>query len=241
MKINLAMTAAIALVVMAPAAQSRGIDCAKVATRLDKIICADPEMRAYDARIAAAYTNALKIWQGAIAAYVRRDQTAWLQSFQAIGTGERDGGCTLDDHACIREEMRDRVESIESGAYTYSGVYLAPDGRKLLLWPRFANSYALRVFKPSALPRANIASLDNARAALWDGPDFMVARMGDGNGLPLPSPQEGPEVDGCTLRLAPSPLSIRVWQKGYCGGADYAGTYRRDLTQVLSAYAFELF
>jgi hypothetical protein len=112
--------------------------------------------------------------------------------------------------------MRSRVDDIESGTYAHSGVYMAADGRKLLLSPRRANGYALRIFK---LPDANVASLDEASAAMWDGPDR----------------------DGCTLRLAPSPLSIRVWQKGTCGGRDYSGSYRRDLAQTLADYEFELF
>jgi hypothetical protein len=168
---------------------------------------------------------------------VRRDQAAWLQSFRAIGVDDN-GGCTLDDKACIRQEMRSRVDDVESGTYAHSGVYLAADGRKLLLSPRRANGYALRIFK---LPDANVASLDEASAAMWDGPDFMVAKMGDANGLPLPNPQGGPDPDGCTLRLAPSPLSIRLWQKGACGGHDYSGSYRRDLAQTLADYEFELF
>lgn len=232
-----AICAAIGLVVFAPAAEARGIDCSKATSRLDKIVCADPEMLEYDGRIAAAYANALTLWKGAIAPYVRKDQQAWLQAFRAIG-GDDNGGCTLDDKACIRQEMRARVDDIESGSYQHSGVYLAADGRKLLLFPRRANGYALRVFK---LPDANVMSLDEDRAALWDGPDFMVARMGDANGLPLPNPQSGPDPDGCTLRLAPSPLSIRVWQTGYCGGRNYAGDYRRDLVQTLADYQFELF
>jgi len=232
-----AICTAIALVVLTPAAQARGIDCAKAASRLDKIICADPEMLEYDGRIAAAYASALSLWKGAIAPYVRKDQQAWLRSFRAIGVDD-DGGCTLDDKACIRQELRSRVDDIESGSYRHSGVYLAADGRKLLLSPRRANGYALRVFK---LPDANVMSLDDERAALWEGPDFMVARMGDANGLPLPKPQGGPDPDGCTLRLAPAALSIRVWQKGACGGRNYAGDFRRDLTQTLADYQVELF
>jgi uncharacterized protein YecT (DUF1311 family) len=234
-------TALLGLCALAPAAQARGIDCLKAATPLEKAICADPVMLDYDARIAAAYATALTVWKGAIAAYVRKDQAAWLGALRAIGTDDDNGGCTLDDRPCLRAEMLARVETLESGTYVHGGVYLAPDGRKLLLIPRRANGYALRVFRPSALPDENIASLDEPRAALWDGPDFLVAQMGDGNGLPLPNPLGGPDPDGCTLRIAPAPLSMRVWQTGSCGGKDYAGTYRRDLAQTLADYAFELY
>ena len=222
----------------APCAQARGIDCAKAATRLEKAICADPVLLEYDGRIAAAYARALESWKGAIASYVRRDQAAWLTLFR--NTNEEEGGCSIDDRDCLRQEMLVRVDAIESGAYASSGVYLAPDGRKLLIMPRTAHNYRLRVFKPASLPDQHVASLDQDRAALWDGLDFMVAQMGDGNGLPLPNPQDGPDPDGCTLRLAPVALSVRVWQTGYCGGRDYAGVYKRDLTQTLADYELEL-
>src|SRR5690242_2283468 len=96
----------LALLAMAPAAQARGIDCAKAATKHEKAICADPVLLEYDGRIAAAYASALTAWKGAIAAYVRRDQAAWLQQFRAMGTADGDGQCTLDDKACLRDEMR---------------------------------------------------------------------------------------------------------------------------------------
>ena len=70
---------------------------------------------------------------------------------------------------------------------------------------------------------------------MWDGPGTMVARMGDGNGLP------GKGAAGaCVLRLTPAALSITVAQTGRCGGRNYAGSYRRDLAQTLADYEFEL-
>ncbi|MBT2185939.1 lysozyme inhibitor LprI family protein [Sphingobium nicotianae] len=224
-----------ALLAMGSPAQARGIDCARASTKLEKIICADPTLLDYDGRIAAAYANALTVWKGAIAAYVRRDQAAWLQQFRAIGTADSSGGCTLDDKACIRDEMHSRVDAIESGAYANSGVYLAPDGRKLLLTPRRANDYALRLFQPAGLPDAHIASQDDPGATMWDGQSTLVTRMGDGNGLPFPKPK-----DTCALRIALSSLSATVSQTGACGGRSYAGTYRRDLAQTLADYEFDL-
>ncbi|MEJ5976941.1 hypothetical protein WG901_09870 [Novosphingobium sp. PS1R-30] len=228
-RVAMGFVLAIGAALLAPAAQARGIDCSKATTRLDKIICADPQMREYDGRIATAYASALTVWNGAIAAYVRRDQAAWLSAFRAIGVDDN-GGCTLDDRDCIRAEMLHRTEDVESGTYVHSGVYLAADGRKLLLTPRRANGYALRVFK---LPDRNVTSLDEERAALWDGPNAMVAKMGDANGAPLPK--------ACTLRLVPTPLAIAVTQTGACDGHSYAGSYRRDLKQTLADYQLELF
>lgn len=217
-------------------AEARGIDCTKATTRLEKTICADPQLRERDAELAGLYAQALTEFNGAIAPYVRKDQMAWLARFRQIGVpGEDAAWCKIADKACIREELMRRIQTFYSGTYRNSGVYLAPDGRKLLLFPAKGNGYTLRVFDPKHLPAAHIATLQDDRAALWDGPDFMVAKMGEGNGLELP-PIEAGVKDGCELRLLPASLSIRVWQKGSCGRRDYAGTYRRDLSQILADY-----
>jgi hypothetical protein len=79
-----------------------------------------------------------------------------------------------------------------------------------------------------------VTSLEEERAALWGGPNAMVAKMGDANGAPLAG------AGGCTLRLVPTPLAITVTQTGRCGGYGYAGSYRRDLAQTLADYQFEL-
>lgn len=217
-------------------AQARGIDCTKASTKLEKAICADPQLLERDGELAGLYAQALTEFKGAIAAYVRKDQAEWLARFRQIGVpGEDAAWCEIADKPCIREELQRRIQTFYSGTYRNSGVYLAADGRKLLLWPGTGNGYSLRVFDPRYLPDAHIATLQQDRAALWDGPDFMVARMGDGSGLDLPPLEKG-VPDGCELRMAPAALSIRVWQKGHCGGRDYAGSYRRDLTQTLAAY-----
>ena len=216
--------------------EARGIDCAKASTRLEKTICSDPKLLEADGELASLYAAALGEFKGAIAAYVRLDQATWLARFRQIGVpGEDAAWCEIADRACILDEMKRRHQTFYSGTYRNSGVYLGPGGSKLLLFPEHGNGYALRVYDPAHLPDAHVATLGEDRAAMWDGPDFMVAKMGDGNGLDLP-PLVKDVPDGCELRLLPQALSIRVWQKGHCGGRDYAGTYRRDLTQTLADY-----
>lgn len=212
-------------------AHARGIDCAKASTRLEKTICADPAKIEYDTRIAAAYDRALKAFGGAIAPYVRLDQKTWLSRFRVIDKSEGDENCSVDDSQCIREEMFARMQAIESGAYEYSGVYRTAAGMKLLLAPRYANGYFLRVFNPAKL-NVHIATLDQDRAALWDGADKMISQMGDGNGLPMKEP--------CTLKLALKPLSLQVTQTGRCGGTNYAGSYARQLGETLLDYEVDL-
>ncbi|MET0374262.1 MAG: hypothetical protein ABW128_08390 [Rhizorhabdus sp.] len=216
-------------------ARARGIDCSKAATKLDRTICGDQVALDYDRRIAGAYDRALASWDGAIARYVRLDQQEWLTGFRTIELEAAiDSDCVVTDPACIRDELRRRVDDIESGAYIHSGIYRTAGGMKLLLHPSRANGYRVRVYDPARLAKANIATLDENRAALWDGPQFMVSTMGDSNGLPL-----APE-DGCTLRMLPEALAIRVFQKGACGGQMFEGTYHRLLDETLRSYELEL-
>ncbi|RYD89157.1 MAG: hypothetical protein EOP61_32210 [Sphingomonadales bacterium] len=224
------------LALFATTAHARGIDCAKAARKLDAAICGDPELLDYDKRIAAAYDNAVAIWSGAIAPYVRREQQEWLTVFRTIETVQatEETLCEVEDISCIRVEMRRRVVDIESGAYVHSGVYRAANGMKLLLHPRYANDYRVRVYDPARAAKVNVVTAEGDRTALWDGTQFMVSTMGDANGLPLP-----PE-DGCTLRLLPQPLSIQVFQKGACQGQSYEGTYNRLLDETLRSYELEL-
>lgn len=218
------------------AASARTIDCAGTDSRLDGVICADPELRDYQSRIATAYSNATTIWNGAIASYVQREQQEWLISFRTIETMETaiDEDCLITDRGCIGEQLRERVEDMESGAYVHSGVYRAANGMKLLLHPGPAKGYSVRVYDPARLPKVDLATLLAMQAAKWEGPQLMVSTMGNANGQPLP------DADGCTLRLTPRPLSIEVTQTGACQGNHFEGSYSRLLGETLRGYALEL-
>lgn len=230
-----AMFLAMLLVTGASGAQASAIDCARAGGKLDQAICADPAAVDYDRRIAAAYARALASWNGAIARYVRLEQQQWLTSFRTIELETAfDSDCVVTDAACIRGELRRRVDDIESGAYAHSGVYRSAGGMKLLLHPGRANGYRVRVYDPAKAGKINIVTVDEDRAALWDGPQLMVSTMGEANGAPF-----APE-DGCTLRLSPEALSIRVSQQGACGGHMFEGAYSRLLDETLRSYELEL-
>lgn len=223
------------LLAAASAGQARAIDCARATSPLESEICGDPVMLDYDNRIAAAYGRALAIWGGAIAPYVRRDQQQWLTSFRTIDLEAAiETDCVLTDRDCIRAELRRRVDDVESGAYVHSGVYRAASGMKLLLHPGHANGYRVRIYDPARAAKINIVTVEGDRTALWDGPQAMVSTMGDANGLPLPA------GDGCSLRLIPEPLAIRVIQAGACRGQAYGGVYSRLLDETLKGYELEL-
>lgn len=217
--------------------QDRGIDCSLAVSALEKLTCADPRMMEYDSRIAAAYQRATQEWNGAIAPYVRRDQRIWMDQFRAIerSEGEIEPPCPLDDIECIRRFMLQRVDWIESGAYRSSGVYHGPFDMKLLLSPGRANRFHLRFYDPVKMRHHIQLALDDTdTAAMWDGPDMMVARMGDMYGNPLPDGE-------CTLWLKTAANSLTIAQTGKCGGYSYVGHYRRQTDDDLSAYEVDLY
>jgi uncharacterized protein YecT (DUF1311 family) len=235
MKIAAILLTGLSLLPVSASVQARGIDCSKASTKLDMAICADSPAIDYDRRMAVAYDHALASWNGAIVRYVRLDQQQWLTAFRTIELEAAiDSDCVITDPACIRDELRKRVDDIESGAYIHSGVYRSVGGMKLLLQPGLANGYRVRIYDPSKVAKVNIVTRDGERAALWDGPQFMLSIMGDANGLPFP-----PE-DGCTLRMSTEALAIRVSQKGACGGHSFEGTYDRLLDETLRGYELEL-
>lgn len=238
--------AAVALCALAPSAQAkgteqdRGINCARAATKLEKLTCADPKLMEYDSRIGGAYARALGEWNGAIAAYVRADQKQWRKEFLTIEKpdGEIEPPCEIADTACIRDFLKVRTDDIESGAYRHSGVYLGPGGKKMLVYPGLANRFRLKLFDPADTDHV-IQTLndDTDTAAMWDGPVTMIAKMGDASGLPFAASGKGGD---CRLRLATAPLAMTVTQTGKCGGVSYAGSYRRDLTQTTLDYELDL-
>lgn len=217
--------------------QDRGVKCSRANSALEKMTCTDPRMMEYDSRIAGAYQRALEEWDGAIAPYVRRDQQAWLRQFRSIESPERgiEAPCALDDVECIRRFMLQRANWIESGAYRSSGVYRGPFDMKLLLSPGLGNRFHLRFYDPVKMQHhVQLALDDGDTAAMWDGPDMMVARMGDMYGNPLPDGE-------CILWLKTAANSVTIAQAGKCGGYSYVGHYRRQVGDDLSAYEVDLY
>lgn len=235
MKILPMLLAGLMAAFLTEGARAQEIECSPASTRLDRAICADELALDYQRRMAAAHAGALAVWSGAIGHYARLDQQEWITGFRTMELETAfDSDCVLSDPVCIREELRRRVDDLESRAYIYSGVYRAAGGMKLLLHPARANGYRVRIYDPARASQVNIVTRDGERTALWDGPHVMVSLMGDANGLPLP------EEDGCTLRMQPEALAMRVSQKGACGGHSFEGTYDRLLGETLRGYELEL-
>lgn len=236
MKIAAMILSGLLMLSAAGGGQAGGIDCSRATTKLDQAICGDSQAREYDRRMAAAYSNALSRWNGAIVPYVRLDQQEWLTAFRTIELeGAIDSDCVISDPGCIRDELRRRVDAMESGAYVHSGVYRSANGMKLLLHPGRVNSFRVRVYDPARTAMVNIVTLDDERAAPWNGSQFIVSAMGGAHGHPFPTD------DGCTLTMLPEALAIRVTQQGSCGGHGFAGTYNRVLNETLRGYELELY
>ena len=74
-----AALAALLLIVLAPSlASAASFDCAKARTKVEKLICKDPQLSRQDEDLAKTYGEALKLWDGKIAAYVRLNQRGWV-------------------------------------------------------------------------------------------------------------------------------------------------------------------
>ena len=66
-------------------------DCAKAASRVEKLICAKPALKALDSAMAKAYGELKSSLPAAQQAWLGRSQVAWIQ--------RRSGNCSLDDDA----------------------------------------------------------------------------------------------------------------------------------------------
>jgi uncharacterized protein len=62
-----------------PAARAQGIDCAKAGSRIERAICADPELKRRDAAVAADFRDAVDATQGQIRQALIAQQRSWLR------------------------------------------------------------------------------------------------------------------------------------------------------------------
>ncbi|MFT3810728.1 MAG: lysozyme inhibitor LprI family protein [Micropepsaceae bacterium] len=97
-----ALTAAIAL-----APDAAAFDCAKASTDIEKIICADPALKAADDEMAAAYKALIAKAQGDQPAMLKASQIAWLKL--------RDANCGWQEKveekaACLMEQTTARTD-----------------------------------------------------------------------------------------------------------------------------------
>jgi uncharacterized protein len=70
-----------AVVALAASAQAASFDCKKAASRIEHLICDDPDLNSYDSQLQGAYAGALD--RSLHAAQVTADQRAWLRQRDA--------------------------------------------------------------------------------------------------------------------------------------------------------------
>ena len=123
-----AALAGLLLILLAAPATAASFDCAKARTKVEKLICKDPQLSRQDEDLAKAYGEALKVWDGRIAAYVKMNQRGWMGSRALTPPGMGGGGLLCDDDEtalpCLRTIHADRIAVLRSPGFRLSGIYM---------------------------------------------------------------------------------------------------------------------
>ncbi|HMB56881.1 MAG TPA: lysozyme inhibitor LprI family protein [Arenimonas sp.] len=218
------------LLTLTASAQAASFDCRKAASKIEKNICADPELSRLDEQMAVAYKHALGAWQGSAANYVRMDQRDWLTGIRraadpTLDTDEiGDKLCEGPLLPCLRKNYRERIAVLEGPSYGSSGVYVRDDGSKLLLYAR-PDGPALRVWiKASA---ALLDSSDDPKRNGWSTSDLLNARI------------EG-DQKVCDVRVLFTGKEATLSKTGPCKVANIEGRFKRAPDLRLSDYEYSI-
>lgn len=213
----LATLAGLVLLALAAPVSAASFDCAKARTKVEKLICNDPQLSRQDEDLAHAYGEALKAWDGQIAAYVKLSQRGWVGSRALLPPGMEQGGvlCTDDEAAlpCLRAIHADRIAVLKSPGFRLSGVYVrGPDMISIQAVPTGLN-LGYQLGDPSA---SQGFTEDTAPTKIATGQD--IASF----------PLTGTGPDACRLDAAFHADEVVITQKGPCGGAKLGGWWKRD-------------
>jgi len=173
-------TAASFLILLLLAAPASAFDCGKAKTRIEKTICANPQLKAADDAMAEAYGDAKALSTDAEKKMLARSQKRWIAS--------RDEACNEQAQAelpgCLAEETSNRIGDLAPKAEQgpgYEGrlmpVFVAQDGAKGIydvdvVTMRFVepktdaenlfNAYAAKMVKDAPLGKqADVADEEN--------------------------------------------------------------------------------
>jgi uncharacterized protein YecT (DUF1311 family) len=220
--------AALLLAALVPSlASAASFDCAKARTKVEKLICADPQLSRQDEDLAKAYGEALKLWDGKIAAYVRLNQRGWMASRALEKPGMSGGGilCEDDETAlpCLRTIHADRIAVLRNPAFRLSGIYVRGQD--------FLRIKAV----PTGLEFAYQLADVNASQGFTD--DTRPVRAAPGQTI-VAFPLTGTGPDACRLDASFSADEVTLTQKGPCGGADLGGWWKRDQARDPEAEMF---
>lgn len=213
-----AALAALLLAALAPSlAAAASFDCAKARTKVEKLICKDPQLSRQDEDLAKAYGEALKLWDGQIAAYVKVSQRGWMGARALSAPGMGGGGELCEDDraalACLRTIHADRIAVLRSPGFRLSGIYTR--GQDFL---RIKST-------PMGLEFAYQLADANMSQGFTD--DAAKVKVVPGQTV-VAFPLTGTGPDACRLDAAFSAGEVTLTQKGPCGGAKLGGWWKRD-------------
>ena len=211
----------------AATANAASFDCAKARTKIEKLICKDPQLSRQDEDLAKAYGEALKLWDGKIAAYVRTSQRGWV-GVRALETPGMSGGgilCEDDETAlpCLRTIHADRIAVLKNPGFRLSGIYVR--GQDFL--------------RIKAMPTGLDFAYQLADANMSQGfaDDTRTVKVAPGQTI-VAFPLAGTGPDACRLDASFSVDEVTLTQKGPCGGAKLGGWWKRDQTRDPEAELF---
>ena len=98
-RVVIALAALLLAALAPPLAAAASFDCAKARTKVENLICKDPQLSRQDEDLAKAYGEALKAWDGRIAAYVKMSQRGWMGARALQAPGTSGGGILCEDDA----------------------------------------------------------------------------------------------------------------------------------------------
>lgn len=219
--------AGLLLLLVAAPATAASFDCAKARTKVEKLICKDPQLSRQDEDLAKAYGEALKLWDGQIAAYVKMNQRGWVGSRALEPPGMSGGGilCTDDETAlpCLRTIHADRIAVLRNPGFRLSGIYA-----------RGQDFLSIKAV-PTGLDFAY--QLADANAAQGFTDDTQPVKVMTGQTI-TSFPLTGTGPDACRLDASFTVDTVLLTQKGPCGGAKLGGWWKRDQTRDPDAELF---
>lgn len=223
----IAALAGLLLALTALPAAAASFDCAKARTKVEKLICKDPQLSRQDEDLAKAYGEALKLWDGQIAAYVRMNQRGWVGA-RALEPPEVSGGgilCTDDETAlpCLRTIHADRIAVLRNPGFRLSGIYV-----------RGQDMISLKAM-PAGLNLGYMLGDPNAPQGFTD--DTRPVKVATGQTV-VSFPLTGTGPDACVLDAAFVADTVTITQKGPCSGAKLGGWWKRDQTRDPEAELF---
>lgn len=227
-----AALAGLLLIALAPVAgvtpaAAASFDCAKARTKVEKLICKDPQLSRQDEDLAKAYGEALKLWDGKIAAYVKMSQRGWMHARALTPPGMGGDGALCEDDgtalSCLRTIHADRIAVLRNPGFRLSGIYAR------------GQDFLSVKSTPTGLELAyQLADASSSQGFTEDGGKVKVVPGQTIVAFPL----AGTGPDACRLDAAFSADEVTLTQKGPCGGVKLGGWWKRDQARDPEAELF---